>query len=401
MSFSKISFLCPGKTRGASLFLSSLVFLAAVLIITGPAGAAEKPFPRGTQSGLPRRARDLGIHPGRLEPGKYNAITDVPGVLVGHRTLFEGKNVRTGVTAILPHSGNIFLDKVPAAVAVGNGFGKLAGSTQVEELGNIETPVILTNTLSVGTAVKAVVEYTLNIPGNSGVRSVNAVVGETNDGYLNDIRSMRVKEEDVLASIESASGGPVEEGCAGAGTGTVAFGFKGGIGTSSRIVKTEDEEEYVLGTLVQTNYGGNLRIDGVPIELDASTEDDPREEEGSCMIVIATDAPVSARNLKRLARRALLGLARTGSYMSNGSGDYVIAFSTAYRIRYGAGPVEPGRLLSNNSMNPLFEAVAEAVEEAVYNSLFAAATTTGYRERTIRALPAGKVRAILNERGYY
>jgi len=377
-----------------------LAALAAIVIFSGLAGAAEEPPPSGPVKGKPG-ARELGIRPGGLQTGKHNAITDVPGVLVGHKTLFEGKSIRTGVTAILPHSENIFLDKVPAAVVVGNGFGKLAGSTQVEELGNIETPVILTNTLSVGTAVRAVVEYTLNLPGNGEVRSVNAVVGETNDGYLNDIRAMRVTEEDVISAIESASGGPVEEGCVGAGTGTVAFGFKGGIGTSSRIVPVRDGNEYALGVLVQTNYGGSLRIDGVPVTLDPSNNKGFRKEEGSCMIVVATDAPLSAGNLKRLGRRTLFGLARTGSYMSNGSGDYVIAFSTAYRIRYGAASVTPGPLLSNDSMNPLFRAVVEAVEEAVYNSLFAASTTTGHRNRTIRALPVEKVKAILNERGYF
>jgi D-aminopeptidase len=356
------------------------------------------------------RARDIGIEVGVMETGPLNSITDVPGVRVGHRTLVRGESVRTGVTAVLPHGGNLFLDKVPAAISVGNGFGKLTGSTQVVELGNIETPIVLTNTLGVGTAVEAVVRFVLAQPGNEAVRSVNAVVGETNDGYLNDIRGMHVKGEDVRAAIEAAREGPVEEGSVGAGAGTIVFGFKGGIGTSSRIVPREestgadtgtgdvkDQKHYTIGVLVQSNFGGLLDINGAPLgrELALKRERESDEGGGSCMIVIATDAPLSPRNLERLARRAFLGLARTGSYMSNGTGDYAIAFSTAYRIPYETGQhVQVPPLVSNDAMTPLFQAVVEATQEAVYNSLFMATTVKGHLGRTIHAIPIGDVLEI-------
>lgn len=345
------------------------------------------------------RARDVGILPGEMPAGKWNAITDVPGVEVGHTTLKDGDSVRTGVTAILPHRGNLFQNKVPAAISVGNGFGKLAGVTQVRELGNIETPILLTNTLSVGTAVEAVVKYTLEQPGNEEVRSVNAVVGETNDGYLNDIRGMHVTREDVIMAIANAKGGSVMEGSVGAGTGTRCLGFKGGIGTSSRVVQFSNDTQYTVGVLVQTNYGGDLRILGVPVGARLSGEEQSSEqrggEEGSCMIVVATDAPLSSRNLERMAGRTFLGLGRTGSVMSNGSGDYAIAFTTGYRIASGESHVQTPPLLANSRMTPLFQAVVEATEEAVYNSLFMATTTRGYQGRVVNALPVEKSLEIL------
>lgn len=356
------------------------------------------------------RARDLGIETGVMETGPLNAITDVAGVLVGHRTLMRGSHVRTGVTAILPHGGNIFLEKAPAAIAVGNGFGKLAGATQVEELGSIETPIILTNTLCVGTAVEAVVRYTLALAGNENVRSVNAVVGETNDGYLNDIRGLHVSGEDVLAAIRDARHGLPAEGSVGAGAGTIAFGFKGGIGTASRIVPIEKFEpprdsgapkepmQYTVGVLVQSNFGGLLDVNGAPVGRELAAKRDKQSHggggQGSCMIVIATDAPLSPRNLERLARRAFLGLARTGSYMSNGTGDYAIAFSAAYRVPYGARRIELPPLVANDAMTPLFQAVVEATQEAVYNSLFMATTVEGHRGHTIEAIPIDDVLEI-------
>jgi D-aminopeptidase len=352
-----------------------------------------------TQAAAQKRARELGIAPGVLQPGPLNAITDVTGVAVGHVTLFEGQNVRTGVTAILPHSGNIFQQKVPAAVFVGNAFGKLAGSTQVEELGNLETPIVLTNTLNVAEGIAGIVEYTLAQPGNERVRSVNAVVGETNDGTLNDIRGRHVTREHVIEAIRSAKGGPVMEGAVGAGTGTVCFGFKGGIGTSSRQIAAA-EGGYVVGVLVQTNFGGVLEINGAPVaqELAKSRGGNPNSPpDGSCMVVVATNAPLDARNLKRLAARAMLGLAKTGSYSSNGSGDFVVAFSTAPEVRVPADTralTLSATLLTNDAVSPLFQAVKEATEEAVYNSLFMARTTTGEGGRTIEALPVDKVLEI-------
>lgn len=349
------------------------------------------------------RARDLGVKIGVLAPGKLNAITDVSGVKVGHRTLIEGSSVRTGVTAILPHDGNLFQEKVPAAIYVGNGFGKLAGSTQVMELGNIETPIVLTNTLGVATAMDAVVEYTLFQKGNENVQSVNAVVGETNDGYLNDIRGQHVQKQDVLDAIAKSQSGNVTEGNVGAGTGTVCFGFKGGIGTSSRVLP-EKSGGFTVGVLVQSNFGGVLQIDGVPVgeELKQFYLSDQLMDkaDGSCMIVVATDAPVDARNLERMAKRAIMGLAKTGGIGSNGSGDYVIAFSTApqLRIRHDIKErIETVTLLRNDAMSPLFMAVIEATEEAIINSLFAAETITGKEGHTIKALPKEEVIKILKK----
>ena len=358
----------------------------------------------GLMQAQPTRLRDHGIQPGVLPPGPLNAITDVAGVRVGHTTLIRGDDVRTGVTAILPHGGNIFQSKVPAAVYVGNGFGKLAGSTQVEELGNLETPVVLTNTLSVPTAADAVISYILQQEGNAEVRSVNPLVGETNDGSLNDIRGRHVTRADVLAALTGAATGPVAEGNVGAGTGTRCFGFKGGIGTSSRRLP-KNLGGFTVGVLVQTNFGGVLQIDGAPVgkKLGKYYLRDRLNEtaDGSCMIVVATDAPLDARNLKRLAARAIIGLGRTGGIASNGSGDYVVAFSTAedLRIPYRmANPLLKQEVLHNDALSPLFLAVIEATEEAILNSLFAAETMTG-NGVTIEALPVEKVMEIMREYG--
>lgn len=336
----------------------------------------------------------VGAGPGVMKTGQYNAITDVKGVKVGHVTLIEGNNIRTGVTAIVPHSGNIFRNKVPAAVYVGNGFGKLAGTTQVMELGNIETPVILTNTLNVAEGIIGAVEWTLAQKGNENVHSVNAVVGETNDGGLNDIRARRVTKEDVIQAIENAKGGQVEEGCVGAGTGTVAFGLKGGIGTSSRVLP-ESMGGYTVGVIVQSNYGGVLEVDGVPvgqlIEHYSYRKNILQDVDGSCMIVVATDAPVDARNLERMAKRAIMGLAKTGGIASNGSGDYVIAMSVCpdNLIDESKESYNP-TLLLNDDMSGLFMATIEATEEALWNSLFAATDMDGYEE-SVKAMDKKKV----------
>jgi D-aminopeptidase len=361
------------------------------------------------------RARDLGIKVGILAPGPLDAITDVAGVKVGHTTLIQGGNVRTGVTAILPHGGNLFREKVPGAVFVGNAFGKLIGSTQVNELGEIETPVLLTSTLSTPKVADALITYMLGLKGNETVQSVNPVVGETNDGYLNDIRSRPITEQDVLAAIRNAKDGPVEEGSEGAGTGTVAFGFKGGIGTASRRLPSA-LGGYTVGVLVQTNFGGILTIAGAPVGRELGTyylknyvEADKRSAgpkpqlqnpDGSIMIVVATDAPIEHRNLSRLAARAMMGLARTGSSGSNGSGDFAITFSTApdVRIMMDSQQYQPKTLLSNESMSPLFEAVIEATEEAIYNSLFKAHDVTG-RGHTVKALPVKETVEILKKYG--
>jgi D-aminopeptidase len=351
------------------------------------------------------RLRDLAVTVGLLPVGPGNAITDVSGVRVGHRTRIEGEGIRTGVTAIVPHGGNLFQEKVPAAVYVGNGFGKLAGSTQVEELGNIESPIVLTNTLAVGTALRAVVQYTLKQPGNEQVVSVNAIVGETNDSWLSDIRSMPIQESDVLASIDDAVTGPVAEGAVGAGTGTVAFSYKAGIGTSSRVFRI-GAERYTLGVLVQANYGAFLEIKGVPLyskeaenylkAMTAGNRDELPAGNGSCMIVVATDAPLDARNLKRVAKRTVLALGKTGSAMSNGSGDYAIAFSTAYRIPYQGDAAEKlPPLIANDSMSLIFQAAVEATEEAVYNSLLKAETMRGFQGHTSEALSVDRVRRAL------
>jgi D-aminopeptidase len=350
------------------------------------------------------RARDLGLRPGTLPPGPHDAITDVPGVQVGHVTLVEGDRVRTGVTAVLPHAGNVFQDKVAGAVFVGNAFGKLAGSTQVEELGTIETPIVLTNTLAVGAAVQGVVAWTLAQPGNEQVRSVNALVGETNDGGLNDIRGMHVTPAHAADAIRAARSGPVAEGSVGAGTGTIAFGWKGGIGTASRVVAAGGAS-YTLGVLVQSNYGGDLVMGGVPVgrllappRAASARGRDPAD--GSCMIVVATDAPLDARDLRRLAARAVFGLARTGSAYSHGSGDYAIAFSTSpeARYRFGETAARPRAFLPGDAVSPLFAAVLEATEEAVLNSLLRATTATA-NGRTVEAIPVDALRAVLASHG--
>ncbi|MBK7490195.1 MAG: P1 family peptidase [Bacteroidales bacterium] len=351
-----------------------------------------------------KRARDYGIEIGILRTGSNNAITDVPGVKVGQVTLWEGDSVRTGVTAILPHEGNIFQQKVPAGIFLGNGFGKLAGYTQVEELGNLETPIVLTNTLNVATAVAAVIEYTLSQPGNERVMSVNAVVGETSDARINDIRGRHVTMEHVLEAIRNAAGGPVAEGNVGAGAGTVCFGFKGGIGTSSRVLPAV-RGGYTVGVLVQTNYGGILQINGVPVGQELGRYSfkntvNEYKEDGSCMIVVMTDAPLTSRNLKRLASRAFAGMMRTGSSGSNGSGDYIIAVSTAeeLRIPYSSDSMyEQWREIRNDEMDLLFQAAAEATEEAIINSLFAAESTRARNGMIIEALPVEKTLEIMRK----
>lgn len=344
---------------------------------------------------------------GVLPKGKYNAITDVSGVKVGHTTLISGDNVRTGATVIVPHSGNLFQEKVPAAVYVGNGFGKLAGSTQVKELGNIESPVILTNTLNVAAAINAGITYTLSQKGNEHIQSVNVLVGETNDGFLNDIRGRHVKETDVLDAISSARSGWVKQGNVGAGTGTVCFGFKGGIGSSSRVLP-KASGGYTVGVLVQSNFGGVLEIAGVPVgkELGKYFLKDQLNNpaDGSCMIVVATDAPLDARNLERLAKRAFMGLAKTGGIASNGSGDYVIAFSANASMRISHSPEQKlykTQTVFNDDMSPLFLAAIEAAEEAVINSLFAATSMTGRDGNKVNALPKEEVILILKKYNRY
>jgi D-aminopeptidase len=344
-----------------------------------------------------QRVREAGINIGVMKPGALNAITDVAGVKVGHTTLIAGDSVRTGVTTIIPHSGNLFQQKVPAAIYTGNGFGKLTGSTQVQELGNLESPIILTNTISVPVAMQAVIQYTLLQKGNEKVQSVNALVGETNDGYLNDIRGMHVKPEHVLLAIENAKADKVEEGNVGAGTGTVCFGFKGGIGTASRKLP-ESLGGYTVGVLVQTNFGGVLQVNGVPVGKNLGKyyfsdklNDTP---DGSCMMVVATDAPLDARNLERLAKRAFLGLAKTGGIASNGSGDYVIAFSTDSSLRIPHNPAGyrlTQSILHNDAVSPLFMAAIEATEEAILNSLFMAETMKGKDGRVVEALPVNSI----------
>ena len=342
--------------------------VAVLLLLSSCAAAQVRP-----------RALDIGLHSGTLPPGPLDAITDVAGVRVGHTTLHRGDAVRTGVTIILPPGDNLFRDKVPAGVFVGNAFGKLAGSTQVEELGEIETPIALTSTLNVPRVADAILDFMLTLPGNQQVRSVNPLVGETNDGFLNDIRGRHVTAADVLAAIRNAHGGPVEEGAVGAGAGTVAFGWKGGIGTASR-----KAGQWTVGALVQSNFGGDLHMNGAPVGRELKPAG-PNSGDGSCMIVIATDAPVDARNLRRMAARTMFGLARTGSSGANGSGDYGIAFTTARH---------PARLLTNEEASPLFLAVIEATEEAIYNSLLRAVTVTG-SGHTVEALPIPRTLEIL------
>jgi D-aminopeptidase len=366
--------------------LARAAVLGLLIIMTSPAESQHRPRPR-----------DAGISFGILPTGPLNAITDVAGVRVGQVTLIEGANVRTGVTAILPHGGNLYQDKVPAGFAVGNAYGKFMGSTQVRELGEIETPILLTNTLNVPEAAAGTIEWTLKQPGNEEVRSVNAIVGETNDGTLNDIRGRRVRPSDAIAAIEAARTGAVVEGAVGAGTGTIAFGWKGGIGTSSRKLP-QNVGGWTVGVIVQTNYGGVLQVAGVPVgqalgQYYLKNELSKASADGSCIVVIATDAPLSDRNLERLAHRGLLGIARTGSPMTNGSGEYAIAFSTSLDVRRTperrARP-SPITDLPNESMSPLFEAAVEAAEEAAVNSLFAATPMDG-NGRHIDALPVDKV----------
>jgi len=370
--------------------MNSKKILTLILIMTALQGFSQN-----------KRLRDYGIEIGVLKTGALNAITDVSGVAVGHETLIEGDSVRTGVTAILPHAGNLYQLKVPAAIYIGNGFGKLAGYSQVMELGNIETPIILTNTLSVPAASEALISYTLEQEANKDVRSVNSVVGETNDGWLNDIRGRHVKESDVLAAIKQAKSGPVAEGNVGAGTGTICFGYKGGIGTSSRVIP-ESLGGYTVGVLVQTNFGGVLEVNGVPIakELKKYPYRDKilNDADGSCMMVVITDAPLGSRNLERLAKRAMLGLAKTGGIASNGSGDYVIALSTAKDNlipNNSESKFNARKVLRNEEISPLFLATIEATEEAILNSLFAAETLKGRDAHTIEALPIDKVIEIM------
>jgi D-aminopeptidase len=369
----------------------ALPCLLLSLMITDDAAAQARP-----------RAREAGVVVGILPPGPLNAITDVEGVRVGQTTVVEGDRVRTGVTAILPHGGNPFLERVPAAIHVGNGFGKLLGVTQVRELGELETPILLTCTLCVWNAANAMTDWMLARPGMQEVRSINPVVGETNDGTLNDIRARPLTAAHVVAALEGASPGPVEEGAVGAGTGTIAFGWKGGIGTSSRRLPAA-LGGYTVGVLVQSNYGGVLTVNGAPVGralgryfLQPQLEGPRDRGDGSIMMVVATDAPLDARNLERLAARALVGLARTGAAMTNGSGDYVIAFSTAAEVRRNPRAREPAavRDLPNETTSPLFQAVAEATEEAILNSLFRAAATTG-NGTTVEALPLDRTLEVL------
>lgn len=415
----------------ATSVATSRITVVALLLATA-AFPAVSHAQNTAQNTAPRpRARDLGIDVGIFQPGALDAITDVDGVLVGQSTVIHGDSVHTGVTAIIPHAGSMFAERVPAAIVVGNGFGKLAGSTQVEELGELETPVLLTCTLCVWRAADAMVGWLLEQPGMERVRSINPVVGETNDGFLNDIRNRPITPADVRHALESARGGPVDEGAVGAGAGTVAFGWKGGIGTASRILPTQ-LGGWTVGVLVQTNFGGVLSINGAPVGRELGRYDyrnvlEPRagvaqgvqdarsvhhardavangatlstdDADGSIMIVVATDAPLDSRNLRRLARRALIGVGRTGGELSNGSGDYVIAFSTSQRMRRRiTDTVRTIADLDNEAMSPLFQGVAEATEEAIYNSLFRATTTRGYAGHTVQALPIDSTLAILKK----
>jgi D-aminopeptidase len=375
------------------------------------ASAIMAQSPTGSDLVSERRPRpaELGLTFGVLPRGPLNSINDVKGVRVGHSTITRERDLRTGVTAILPHTGNLFQQKVPAAIFVGNGFGKLAGSTQVNELGEIETPILLTSTLSVPKTAEFLIDYMLGLPGNENVRSINPVVAETNDGGLNDIRRRAITRDDVFNAIRSATDGLFQTGSVGAGTGTIAFGWKGGIGTASRKLPAA-LGGYTLGVLVQTNFGGVLSIDGVPVGKElgqyylkgtasqakaGAPADSP---DGSIIIVIATDAPLDHRQLSRMASRSMSGLARTGSSMSNGSGDYAIAFSTQNPVN--AGDLKRSvTVLGNDAMSPLFEAVIEATEEAIIDSLFAATTTAGFGGRRVEALPIDKVRGVLERYG--
>jgi D-aminopeptidase len=383
--------------------MANKLFAFATLLLVSAFAAAQSTAPNARP-----RASDLGLKVGILPAGPLDAITDVAGVEVGHTTIIREDNIRTGVTAVLPHPGNLYREKVPGAIFAANGFGKLAGSTQVDEMGDIETPILLTSTTSVPRVADALIGYMLALPGNEDVLSINPVVGETNDGYLNDIRGRHITPDDVFAAVKNAKGGPVEEGNVGAGTGTIAFGWKGGIGTASRRLPAS-LGGYRVGVLVQTNFGGVLTVAGAPVgqklgqyylhkELQQAGSGKDKAD-GSCMIVLATDAPLDARNLKRLAARAWLGLARTGSSASNGSGDYAIAFSTAPQVRIHANDKAPTRnveVTTNDAMSPLFQAAIEATEEAVYNSMFKATTMTG-NGHTVEALPIEETVEILKE----
>lgn len=370
----------------AFLFMVIILFLSQVIPHSDANEAHHPGFTR------PYRARDLGIRVGRLPTGPLNAITDVHPVRVGHLTIVKGANIRTGLTVIIPHPGNLFQEKVPGAVVVGNGFGKLVGSTQVMELGEIESPIVLTNTLSVFDAARGVLDYMLALPGNEEVRSLNPLVAECNDGWLNEIREHAVKPEHVRLAIERASDGPVTEGAIGAGTGMRALGWKGGIGTASRQI-TIRGTTWTVGVLVLANYGGTLLIDGLPVLPEESSPSSSVKHTpgGSAIVVIATDAPVDAFELQRIARRAFLGLARTGSVMHHGSGDYAIAFSVNPGVRrhYGkpsSNPAQKG-LLRHNDLNPIFQAVVEATQESVYNALLRADTVKGRDGHIAQALP--------------
>jgi D-aminopeptidase len=407
-AFIGVPFSCKGKF--VKLKIKQTVSLALVFILNA-SFFAQTNMPENKRP----RVREAGLKIGILPTGALNSITDVAGVKVGHQTIIRGENVRTGVTAILPHGGNLFQEKVPGAVFVGNGFGKLAGSTQVNELGEIETPILLTSTLSVPRVSDFLMDYMLGLSGNESVQSINPLVAETNDGFLNDIRGRFITKDDVFAAIKNAQDKTVEEGSIGAGTGTIAFGWKGGIGTSSRKLPPE-LGGYTVGILVQTNFGGVLSIDGAPVgqELGKYFLKDEIEKEnkktsvnksnlndladGSIIIVIATDAPLDARQLKRMAARSMSGLARTGSAMTNGSGDYAIAFSVSPDVRIKANEnLRTVKVLSNDAMSPLFLAVIEATEEAIYNSLFRAVTVKGKENRTVEALPIDETLKILRK----
>ncbi|HEY5547681.1 MAG TPA: P1 family peptidase [Gemmatimonadaceae bacterium] len=377
------------------------------VIVALTLGIAVTLRPAAAQDAARPRARDLGVAPGVFQPGPLNAITDVAGVRVGHATVVEGDSVRTGVTAILQHAENPYFERVPAALHVGNGFGKLLGVTQLTELGELETPILLTCTLCVWRAADAMVAWMLARPGMQGIQSINPVVGETNDGGLNAIRSRPIRPDHVRQALEGAVSGPVEEGAVGAGAGTVAFGFKGGMGTSSRVIPAT-LGGYTVGVLVQSNFGGVLQVLGAPVGRELGryafrNEAERERGDGSIMIVVATDAPLSDRNLKRVAARAIMGLSRTGSSASNGSGDYVLAFSSSpmvrRRVAQGGGTAPAVRQvedLGNDAMSALFQGVVEATEEAIYNSLFKATTVTS-RGRTVEALPLDRLREILTK----
>lgn len=396
------------------LKIRQTIAVALVFVFGAAGGFAQNNMTENTRP----RVREAGLKIGILPTGALNSITDVAGVKVGHTTIIRGENIRTGVTAIVPHGGNLFQEKVPGAVFVGNGFGKLAGSTQVNELGEIETPILLTSTLSVPRVADFLLDYMLALAGNENVQSINPLVAETNDGFLNDIRGRHVTREDVFAAIKNAQAARVEEGSIGAGTGTIAFGWKGGVGTASRRLPAS-LGGYTVGVLVQTNFGGVLSIDGAPVGVElgkyflkdalekenkpnsktsASKTDSGDAADGSIIIVIATDAPLDTRQLKRMAARSMSGLARTGAAMTNGSGDYAIAFSVASDVRVKTGEtLRSVKLLSNDAMSPVFLAVIEATEEAIYNSLFRAATVKGRENRIVEALPLDATLNILRK----